>query len=460
LVAVARGGLGEVSMGAVLLLVLLAGANFFNVIDRNVVSLFMPVIREDLGLSATQQGLILGLAFILVLSFVALPLARMTDRFGARHVIGGSLFVWSLATLVSGFTSSFSQLFGTRMIVGAAEAGFTPAAHTALTAIFSGKRLGRALAVFTLGVSAGQILGFYYSGKMAATLGWRGGLQILGLGGIALAILIWLLWPLLARGKDRPAQNPTGPRPGFIEGFRSVFRVPGYGPLVLAAMSHSVAAYAVQQMLPTFMTDHYGMPISERGTWMGPIFSLPAFIGTVGIGFLIDFFNPKTKLRTCLRLSAFSVFATVPVYWMGLMFPEHLGFVATGLAAALNFIVPGLVADNYAGLTAFVIAFFFGAIYYSPTYFTLQHLATNETRATANAVLLTSFQIAGLGLGPTLVGIGTDVLKGFGVAAPLPIAMSAVASFNLLSGVLFMWTAHNLAKANYVAPLLQEPKSP
>jgi MFS family permease len=431
-------------MRAIFLLLLLAGGNFFNVIDRNVVSLFMPVIRDDLHLSSTQQGLILGLAFILVLSFVAIPIARMTDRFGSRHVIGASLFVWSFATFISGYAGSFAQLFGTRMVVGAAESGFTPAAHAALTAMFKPKNLGRALAVFTLGVSAGQVLGFYASGQMAEGFGWRGGLHVLGGIGVVLALIIWVAWPFLFPANAQP--RPVGERPGMVKAFRQLFTIPGFGPLVLAAMAHSVAAFAVQQLLPTFLSDHFHMPVAERGLWMGPVFSLAAVAGTISMGFVIDFFNPATKLRTCLRLAGFSVMTTVPLYWAGLLFPDSLG--AFMPAAMMNAIFPGLVSPGYEGLLIFIPAFFLGAIYYAPTYFVLQNLASAENRASANAVLITGFQIAGLGLGPTLVGLGTDALTYFGVVSPLGIAMSIVATLNGVSGVLFLWAERRLRRAS------------
>jgi MFS family permease len=429
---------------SIILLIILAVGNFLYVLDRNVVSLFMPVIREDMHLSPTQQGLILGLAFILVLSFVAIPIARVTDRIGSRHVIAGSLFVWSFATFITGFATSFGQIFGARMVVGAGEAGFTPAVHAALALMFSPKHLGRALAIFILGTSLGQVLGFYASGELATLIGWRGGFKVLGAAGIGLAFIVWFVWPILFR----PQANPGGvekraderalveqiargltalPNHSLLRWaaaemvvagrtLKALLKVPGFMFLVLAAMAHSVAAFAVQQSMPTFLHDHYNMEMKDVGLWMGPVFSMAAVAGTLSMGFIIDFFKPESKLKTCLQVSGISVVATVPLYTLGLVFPE------------------------IGGLWIFVPAFFLSSLYYAPTYFVLQNLTTSENRASANALLITGFQIAGLGLGPTLVGISTDVLGGFGISGALALSMAVVAGLNIVSGYFFFRT--------------------
>lgn len=432
------------------MLLVLAVGNFLYVLDRNVMSLFMPVIRGDLHLSATQQGLILGLAFIIVLSVVAIPIARVADRVGSRHVIAGSLFVWSFATFITGFAGSFGQLFAARMVVGAGEAGFTPAVHAALALIFSPKNLGRALAVFILGTSAGQVLGFYASGEMANIIGWRGGFHVLGAAGIALAFVVWFVWPFLFRtyGEnvravkaaeeraivDEVARGLTAlPNNSILKWaaaelvvagrtLKALLKVPGFIFLVMAAMAHSVAAFAVQQSMPTFLHDHYQMPMKDVGLWMGPVFSMAAVAGTVVTGFIIDFFKPEKKLVTCLRFAAVSVIATVPLFGLGLVFPE------------------------VGGLWIFVPAFFLSSLYYAPTYFVLQNLATSENRASANALLITGFQIAGLGLGPTLVGISTDVLGTFGIKEALAFSMATVAALNLLSGFFFFRAQKTIMK--------------
>lgn len=432
------------------LLLVLALGNFLYVLDRNVMSLFMPVIRSDLHLSATQQGLVLGLAFIVVLSVVAIPIARVADRIGSRHVIAGSLFVWSFATFITGFAGSFGQLFGARMIVGAGEAGFTPAVHAALALMFSPKHLGRALAIFILGTSAGQVLGFYASGEMASFIGWQNGFHVLGAAGIVLALLVWFVWPFLfrAHGADAKAAKAAEERAivdqvalGLtalpkstvlrwaaaelvVAGrtLKALLKVPGFIFLVMAAMAHSVAAFAVQQSMPTFLHDHYKMDMKDVGLWMGPVFSMAAVAGTVVTGFIIDFFKTETKLVTCLRFSGISVIATVPLFGLGLVFPEA------------------------SGLWIFVPAFFLSSLYYAPTYFVLQNLTTTENRASANALLITGFQIAGLGLGPTLVGISTDVLGGFGIKEALAYSMATVAGLNLLSGIFFFVTRAKITK--------------
>jgi F0F1-type ATP synthase assembly protein I len=67
-----------------------------------------------------------------------------------------------------------------------------------------------------------------------------------------------------------------------------------------------------------------------------------------------------------------------------------------------------------------------------------------ENRASANAVVLTSFTVAGLGLGPVMVGGLSDYLAGLNIEASLAWAMAVGASLNLVAGVFFFMTSQRL----------------
>jgi MFS family permease len=396
---------------AIIVVAILALGNFLNVIDRNLTSLFMPVVREDIAMSDTQAGLVTGLAFVLVLAFTAIPIARLADRFGSRHVVSGALLVWSAATLATGSAASFVQLFAARMVVGAGEAGFTPAAHAALASLFTAKTLGRALAVFTSGLSVGLVLGIYIAGLFEAEFGWRGAFHVMGGAGIVWAAVTWLAWPYLV--KAHSAERRAAPQTGAIVTLKSLFLIPAFGTIVIGAMLHAFSVNAVSQWLPTFLHDTYDMPIKDVGRWIGLVFNVASVVGSVGMGFVIDRFAPETKMRICMRWAWVSLAITVPLY---------LG---------------GLLGGDAVSILIWAPAYLMGAVYYAPTYFVIQRLVPAENRAAANAVVLTTFMLAGLGLGPTLVGVGSDLLKSMDVARPLAVAMAIGALVNGLSAFFF-----------------------
>jgi MFS family permease len=107
--------------GVVLAMLLLVYT--FNFVDRQILGILAPAIKAELSLSDTQLGLLGGLAFALLYSTLAIPLAWIADRTSRSWVITLSLAVWSGFTALCGYATSFGQLFLFRLGVGVGEAG-------------------------------------------------------------------------------------------------------------------------------------------------------------------------------------------------------------------------------------------------------------------------------------------------------------------------------------------------
>src|SRR5207237_10294023 len=112
-------------------LVVIVGINSLSYMDRCVASAAATSIEKKFILTNSQFGLI-GTAFLLVYAVAALPFGYWGDRGVRTTVIGVGVTIWSLATLFTGFASSYFQLFLSRAIVGVGEASYYPAG-TSLT---------------------------------------------------------------------------------------------------------------------------------------------------------------------------------------------------------------------------------------------------------------------------------------------------------------------------------------
>lgn len=108
-----------------LALLLLSGV--INYIDRATLSIANPLIRQDLGLSVAEMGLLLS-AFLWAYAFAQLPAGALVDRFGARVMLSISLATWSVAQAFGGVVSNFGQFFAARMVLGIGEAPQFPTA--------------------------------------------------------------------------------------------------------------------------------------------------------------------------------------------------------------------------------------------------------------------------------------------------------------------------------------------
>ena len=96
-------------------------AYIFSFIDRQIITLLVEPIRNDLQITDTQFSLLTGLAFALFYASMGIPIARLADTRSRPLIIAVGIFIWSMATACCGLAKSFLQLFMARMAVGCME---------------------------------------------------------------------------------------------------------------------------------------------------------------------------------------------------------------------------------------------------------------------------------------------------------------------------------------------------
>jgi sugar phosphate permease len=101
-------------------LTLLVASGTVNYLDRSALAIANPEIRSELGLSATDMGLLLS-AFLVAYAFCQLPIGLLVDRIGARRLLGAGLVLWSLAQTAAGFVGSLAQFWWARVALGLGE---------------------------------------------------------------------------------------------------------------------------------------------------------------------------------------------------------------------------------------------------------------------------------------------------------------------------------------------------
>ncbi|HBG82378.1 MAG TPA: MFS transporter, partial [Acinetobacter radioresistens] len=182
-------------------------AYIFSFIDRQILALMIEPIKADLNLTDTQFSLLHGLAFSLFYAFMGLPLAYIADRFSRPKLISIGIIFWSLATAFCGLSKNFVQLFLSRMGVGIGEAALSPAAYSMFSDMFSKEKLGRAVAVYSIGSFVGGGIAFLVGGYVIGLLkdtslidvpffgmlkAWQMAFIIVGLPGIFIGLLFIL----------------------------------------------------------------------------------------------------------------------------------------------------------------------------------------------------------------------------------------------------------------------------
>ena len=125
------------------------------IVDRIIIGLLVDPIKQDLGLTDTQIGIIQGFAFAVFYSLFTLPVGLLIDRWRRVPVLWVGIAIWSLATVAAGFARSFWSLFTARVLVGAGEATTMPGSSSVISDYFPPHSRPRAFGVFLMGGSVG-----------------------------------------------------------------------------------------------------------------------------------------------------------------------------------------------------------------------------------------------------------------------------------------------------------------
>jgi MFS family permease len=124
----------------------------FNWLDRQILGILAPAIKADLGLTNTQLGALGGIAFAMLYSTLAIPLAVVADRTSRSWVITASMVVWSGFTALCGFAGGFWHLFLCRLGVGVGEAGGVAPSYALISQYFPPERRARAISIYSMGI--------------------------------------------------------------------------------------------------------------------------------------------------------------------------------------------------------------------------------------------------------------------------------------------------------------------
>jgi MFS family permease len=391
----------------------------FNFVDRQILSILLVPIKEELQVSDTAMGFLTGIAFALFYTVAGIPIARFADTGNRRNVIVIGLVVWSAMTALSGVVRTFGQLALARVGVGVGEAACSPPAHSLLADYFPPHRRATALGIYSMGIYVGILLGFVLGGWVNQLFGWRQAFLVVGLPGLALAVVVRLTVREPARGTWELASAGV-PVESTREVLRFVWALRSFRHMAFAAALHSFAGYGAATWGPAFLIRVHGMETGAIGTWLGLITGIGGASGALLGGVLADRLGTRDR-RWSLWIPAIASVVEVPFWLAFLLLPEPV--------SALLWFIPAVIA---------------GAMWLGPVLAMTQGLVRPHMRALASALLLFVINLIGLGMGPQVVGILNDLLAGtFGTAA-VRYSLLLVAAMNLWAATHFALATRSL----------------
>ncbi len=300
----------------------------FSFIDRYILGLLIEPIKTDLNLSDTQIGLLLGPAFAIFYATMGLPLGYMADRIKRISIVSIGIFIWSLATIASGFAQKFTHLFIARMTVGIGEATLSPCALSIISDSFPENKRGRPIGFYTMGMSLGPAAA-YLAGAAVLTwtktadlvalpivgelAPWQLAFIAVGVPGILLALFINML-----KEPKRPLDH--NPSSNLKEGFSDAFKYFStrrwvYASFILPASVMTIIAYS-QAWLPAMFERTWGMEASTYAFINGMLILAFGPISNNGAGWMCDYLAKKGYEDAGLRILILGVVILLPQHYV------------------------------------------------------------------------------------------------------------------------------------------------
>jgi predicted MFS family arabinose efflux permease len=378
-------------------------------VDRQVVVSMFPHLRAEWALSDRQLG---GLVSIvsLVVALATVPLSLLADRWSRLKSIVLMAVVWSLATIACAFARDYGDLLVARAVVGVGEAAYGAAGAALLASVFPARQRSTVLGAFLGAGLVGSVLGVMLGGVIAEHSGWRAGFGFVGVPGLLLAMLVWLV------ARNRAAMNaPTYAAADALPLRQVIAQLLRPRTIVYTCLGAGLQLLVVSTVwawAPSYFNRFYGLAPDLAGLRAGAVVLLGA-VGSVGWSFVADRLA-RRDARARLYVPAAVAVATA------VCMCSAFGLAEPGPAQLALIMIGGAVMTGTIGAVAAVVL----------------DVVNPTLRATGAAVLSLTQNLIGLAAGPVLAGALSD-------AYGLTFALSVMPSFCLVAAGLFVTAARS-----------------
>jgi MFS family permease len=364
-------------------------------IDRSNISVAALQMNAELGLTATMYGIGAGLFYLTYIIF-EVPSNVILARVGVRRWIARIMVSWGIVACGMAFIETASQLYVMRLLLGAAEAGFTPGIIFYLSRWFPANRRARAMSYFYIAATMASVIGLPLSGallKMDGFGGWSGwrwlyfveGLPAILLGLVVLRYLPdspsearWLTGEQRAWLTETIASERANAPDAHADGWHRAFSDSRVWGLSLFWLLQAFGTIGITIFLPQILKG-----ISSAGNFVLTLYAALPFVFASLLMYLNGRHSDQTRERR-LHLA-------LPMLLAGLLLALSLRSGSLPVTYLLLILTIGL---NWAATPIF-----WGA--------TTEYLAGSPAAASSIALINSVANVAGVGL-PPLIGVLRD----------------------------------------------------
>lgn len=364
-----------------------------NFLDRILIGVIGRPIIDEFGLSNLQFGLLTGFGFALFYTTLGIPIARLSDRYSRVRIIGVCAILWSIATVLCGYTVGFVTLLMARLAVGIGEAGCSAPSNSLISDYYKPIARPSALGIFAGGVMLGSVLAQLTGGYVLKFFSWREAFIYVGAPGIIFGLLILFTVKEPPRGYSDPPGTVAAKQPSLKEAFVEILAKKTFWMVAAAASFSSLAGYSLLSFKPLFIQYTYNLSAAETAIRFMAAFGVTGALGTFFGGFFTQYLLKRTIHAPLLA-------------------------AAVGAILSVPFLIVGLSTTNTSVMfVAFFVGNIFQTFYLGPMYSVIQSVVSLRVRATSIGILLFILNLIGYGMGPPFIGFMADVFTGSHLSA-------------------------------------------
>jgi predicted MFS family arabinose efflux permease len=356
----------------------------FNFADRAVFAAVAQSVKQDLGFTDLQLGLLQGAGFAIVYALLGLPIGWLAERVSRVRIVACATAIWSVMTVLTGAAGSFLQLLLARVGVGVGEAGFTSPTTSLSSDHFRDRQRASAVALIMLGTPVGTLAGAMIGGWIAQHYGWRAAFVAFGVPGVLLALVVAIALREPARGLADGKLKTAADRPSLKELFKVIARKPALTHVLIGGPVAGFGMTSISQFMAPFLIRAHHLPVARGALLYGVISAV-----SLTVGLLTGAFGTDLAGRRDRRWSAWGPaigLTLAPLFYISAFHAEGLGQTAVLLLAG----------------GALLLCF------YTPAIGMIQNMCPPHLRAQAAALYATLYSLFGLALGPTFIGFTSD----------------------------------------------------
>ena len=293
-------------------IILTIAAVFICYIDRVVISLAIIPMSEEAGWNETQKGIILG-SFYIGYMVTQIYGGVLSDRIGAKIVLGTGLVVWSLFTLITplAFFGGMVALVIARVGMGLGEGITFPAWHSLYARWIPFSERARSVAVTNSAIPIGTIFGLVVTPLIILSYGWEWAFYIYG----GLGFVWYYFWNRIVESTPKEDKNITNDELEFIienapanekavslpfSKWRS--NLPLWA-ITVAHFCNNYSLFVFLSWLPIFIKDGLGVPMAAVG-FLAMLPHVASFLFLNIGGYFADYLTNKgIRLLTVRKLS-------------------------------------------------------------------------------------------------------------------------------------------------------------